>query len=64
LNLVARKSRCVPERLANVFLFQIRQLLDDLCGCHTVGDQVDDVRDRNAKAADGRSPAEDVWNRA
>ena len=60
MNFVPGESGSVGERLANVVLFQIRQLLDNLCRRHPVGDKVDDVRDGDAKSADGPSPAEDV----
>ena len=50
----------VGERLANIFLFEIRQFLDDLRWRHAVGHEVDDVRDRDAKAADGRPASQHV----
>ena len=52
MKLVLGKSRGVSQCLANVFLFEIRQLGDDLGGRHAVGDEVDHVGHRYAKAAD------------
>jgi hypothetical protein len=53
MGLVLRKARRAGKRLAHVFLFEIRQFLDDLSGGHAVRHQIDDVRDGDAKAADG-----------
>jgi len=54
LNLVSRECGCVAERLANVFAFEISKLADDLrCG-HAIGDELDNVGNRDAKAADRR----------
>lgn len=53
MNFVPGQRGRVGECLANVFLFQFRQLFDDLCGGHSVGDKVDNVSDGNAKSADG-----------
>jgi len=60
VNFVASERRSIGERLANVLLFQIRQLLDNLCRRHPVGDEVDNMGDRDAKASDRGSPSEDV----
>ena len=60
MEFVLRQGSGVDERLANVFFFQIRKVLDDLRGRHAVGNEVEHVRDRDAKAADGGSPGQDI----
>jgi sirohydrochlorin ferrochelatase len=60
MDFILRQSSGVRERLANVFLLEVRQFLDDLCRCHPVRDKVDDVRDGDAKAADRRPAGEDI----
>ena len=52
MEFVLRKNRRVGERLTHVFLFEIRQFLDDLCRGHAVGHKIEDVCDGDAKAAD------------
>jgi hypothetical protein len=51
-----RVGKCLP----NVLFFQIRQLVDNLRRRHAIRDQIQDMCDRDAKAADGRSPSQDV----
>jgi hypothetical protein len=60
VHFVVSERRRIGERLANVLLFQVWQLLDNLCRRHPVGDQVDNVRDRDAKAANSGSASEDI----
>ena len=60
VHFVASKRRSIGERLAHVLLVQVRKVFDHLRGCHPVGDQVDNVGDRDAKAADRGLPSEDV----
>ncbi len=43
----------VRERLADVLNVEVGKFLDDLCGRHTVGDEVDHVRNGNPKPTDG-----------
>ena len=50
------------ERLTDVFLFEIRQFLDDLRRRHAVGHEVDDVGDRDAKVSAGDAPAANQTN--
>ena len=60
VHFVVSKRRSIGERLAHILLVQVRKVFDHLRGCHPVGDQVDNVGDRDAKAADRRLPSEDV----
>lgn len=60
LNFVPGERCCEGERLADIFLFQIGQLLHDLRWRHAVGDEVDHVGDRDTKAADRGSPGQDI----
>ena len=60
MEFVLRQGSGVGERLANVFLFQVRKVLDDLRRRQAVGNEVDHVGDRDAKAADGGSPGQDI----
>ena len=60
VHFVVSKRRSIGERLAHIFLIQIRKVFNHLRGCHPVGDQIDNVGDRDAKAADRRFPSEDV----
>lgn len=57
---ILRQGGGVAERLANVFLLQVRQVRHNLCRRHAVGNKVDNVRDRDAKATDGGSPGHDI----
>jgi len=49
----------VGERLADVFLLEVRELHDHLRRRHPVCDEVDDMRDRNPQTTDRRPPGED-----
>ena len=60
VHFVVSERRGVRECLADVFLFKVRQLLDNLRRGHPVGDHVDNVCHRDAEAANGRSPGEKV----
>ena len=60
VKLVLGKSRGVRQCLPNVFFFEVRQVGDDLRGRHAVGDEVDDVGDGDAKAADCGSAGQNV----
>lgn len=46
--------------LEQVFLFEVRQFLNDLRQCHAVRDKADAVRDGDAKAADRRPAGENI----
>jgi hypothetical protein len=52
----------VGERLADILNVEVRKFLDDLCGRHAIGDEVDDVRHGNPKPSNGGAPGQDVWN--
>jgi hypothetical protein len=59
MHFVVSERRRVRKRLAHVFLFQIGQLLDDLCRRQAVGNQIHHVRYRDAQAADRGSAGKD-----
>jgi len=44
VNFVPREGSSVGERLADIFLFEIRQFLDDLRRRHAVGHKINHVR--------------------
>jgi hypothetical protein len=52
------ESSCVGQCLADVILFEVRQVLDDLRRRHAIRNEVDHVSDGNAKAADRGSSAQ------
>jgi len=56
---LSERSR-VGKRLPDIVLFEVWQFLDDLRWCHAVRDEVDNVRNRDAKAADRRAPGENI----
>jgi len=58
--LVLGNRRSVGERLAHVFLLEVRVLGDDLCGRHPVCHQIYHVRNRYAQTAQGRASREDI----
>jgi hypothetical protein len=60
VHFVVSKRRSIGERLAHILLVQVGKIFDYLRGCHPVGDQVDNVGDRDAKTADRGLPGEDV----
>jgi hypothetical protein len=60
VQLVVSKGGGVSECLSNVGFFEIRQFSDDLRRRHAIRDQVDDVRDGNAKTADRGPPCENI----
>ena len=60
VDFVVSKRRSIGERLAHILLVQIRKVFNHLRGCHPVGDQVDNMGDRDAKAADRRSSSKGV----
>ena len=49
----------VGQRLADVFLLEVRELGDDLRWRHPVCDEVDDVGNGDSQPADRRPPRED-----
>jgi hypothetical protein len=55
VELVLGESCGVGEGLADIVFFEVRQVGDDLRRCHAIGNEVDDVRDRDAQPTDGRS---------
>jgi plasmid stabilization system protein ParE len=63
VDLITGQGGCVGECLTDVVLLEIRQIDEDLRRRHAVGDEVDDVRHRDAQTADcgaaakGRSAA-------
>jgi hypothetical protein len=59
VDFVLRQRGRVGEGLADVFLFEIRELRDDLRRCHPVCDEVDDVGNGDPQPADRRPPGED-----
>jgi hypothetical protein len=59
VDFVLRQRRRVGERLADVFLFEVRELRDDLRRCQPVCDEVDDVGDGDSQPADRCPPGED-----
>ena len=60
VHFVVSERRSIGERLAHILLVQIRKVFNHLRGCHPVGDQVDNVGDRDTKAADRGLPSEDA----
>jgi hypothetical protein len=58
---VACESCGVGQRLADVFLFEVGQVVDDFEPASAVGDEVDHVSDGDAKTADHGSPGQDIW---
>jgi hypothetical protein len=58
--LVLGYRRSVGERLANVFLLEVRVLGNYLCGRHSVRHQVYYVCNRYAQAAQGRASRENI----
>ena len=60
VELVLGESGCVCECLSDVVFFEVRQVGDDLRGCHAAGHKVDDVRHGDAKAADRRPAGQHI----
>lgn len=60
VNFVPGESGCVGERLADIFLVELRQFLDELHRGHAVGNEVDNVGHRDAKTADRRPAGENI----
>ena len=58
--LVLGYRRSVGERLANVFLLEVRVFGDYLCGRHSIRDQVYYMRNRYAQATQSRASREDI----
>jgi hypothetical protein len=54
------ESRRISERLTDIFLFELRQVFNDLRWRHSVGKEVNDMRYGNAETTDGRSAREHV----
>jgi hypothetical protein len=55
VELVLGESRGVGECLSHVFLFEVWQVGDDLRWRHAIGDEVDDVSDRDSKPSNRRT---------
>ena len=60
VHFVVSERRGVGKRLANILLFQVRELLHDLRGGHAVGDEIDNVRYGNTKPSDRGPSCEDI----
>jgi hypothetical protein len=58
VELVLGESSGVREGSAYIPFFDVGQVGDDLHRCHAVGDEVDDVGDRDAQPTDGRQPSD------
>jgi len=58
VKLVVGQGGCVSERLSNILLLEVWQFRDNLRWRHTVRDEVDDMGDRDAKAADCCAPSQ------
>ena len=55
---VLGESCGVGEGLADILFVEVRRVGDDLRRCHAAGDEVDDVRDRDAQPTNGRSASQ------
>ena len=53
MQFVLREGCCVRQRLPDVFLLQVGQLLNDLSWRQPIRQEIDDMGDRNAQASDG-----------
>jgi hypothetical protein len=53
VKLVPRQRRCAGTSLPDIFVFEVSEIGDDLGRCHAIGDKVDDMGDRDPKAANG-----------
>jgi hypothetical protein len=60
VELVLGQRSCIGECLSDVFLFEIRQVGDDLRWRHAVGHKVDDVGDGDAEATDRRAAGQHI----
>lgn len=55
---VGKPSR-ILQRLPNVFFFEIGVVFDDLRGCHTISNKIEDQRDCDTQTANAGASAHD-----
>ena len=60
VELVVGQGGGVGECLSDVFFLEVRQVGDDLRRRHAVRDEIDDMRDRDAKTADCRTAGQHI----
>jgi hypothetical protein len=61
VNLILSEGSGVSERLADVFLFEVRQFLNDLRRRHAIGNKVEDVGHRNSQTPNGGTAGQNIW---
>ncbi len=54
MKFVLRERSCIAKSLADICFFEVRQFLDDLGSSHAVCDEIHDMSDGDAQAANGR----------